>query len=87
VNNKVLTAILAGVVATGFTAGARGGDDNTQKSGNEQGSAQSTQPKKDDEPQRQQYVEDAKDGRGAGTDWSGRKDGDADKSQGKLKRH
>jgi len=85
--SRVLTAILAGVVATGLATPAWSANDSAQTAGREQGSVQSTQPKNDDESRRQQYVEDAKDGRGAGTDWSGRKDQPADKSQSKLERH
>ena len=84
--NRQLTALLAGVVAIGLTAPAWSESD-SQNRGTEQGSAQSAKPKNQDESQRQQYVEDAKDGRGAGTDWSGRKDQPTDNSQSKLERH
>jgi hypothetical protein len=84
---RVLTAILIGELAAGLTAPAWSADDSAQKPGAEQRNAQSTQPKNEDESQRHQYVEDAKDGRGAGTDWSGRKDEATDKSQSKLERH
>ena len=82
---KVLSAIAVALVGTSLTnavwsAESQGNSEQRAQTGG----AQSTPSKKEDEAERQQYVEQAKDGRGAGTDWSGRKDSEGEKSQGKL---
>ena len=82
---KALTAIAAALVGTSLTASVWSAE--PQRDSDQRvrtGGAQSAPSKKEDEVQRQQYVEQAKDGRGAGSDWSGRKDGEGEKSQGKL---
>jgi hypothetical protein len=80
-------AIFAAAIATVLTSPAWGTESRNEPTPTPGAQAQTATPKKDDGSQRKQYVEQAKDGRGAGTDWSGRKDGKEDKSEGKLERH
>jgi broad specificity polyphosphatase/5'/3'-nucleotidase SurE len=84
---KAFNAIVAALVVVSALSAwsAELHNDNAPKVGTEQ-AQQSVQPAKNSDSEREQYVESAKDGRGTGTDWSGRKDQDTDKSESKLER-